>query len=58
MTYNFDPERWHDDQIRLVAYRRQAGEIDEETAKRLIEEIERRHEAMLNRLDRTFQLPK
>lgn len=51
MTYNFDPERWHDDQLRLVAFRREAGEIDEETAKRLVEDINRRYEAMLDRLD-------
>ncbi len=58
MTYNFDPERWHDDQLRLVAFRREAGEIDEETAKRLVEDIDRRYEVMLDRLDRTYQMPK
>lgn len=58
MTYNFDPERWHEDQVRLVEHRLKTGALDEEAARRELEEIERRYEAMLDRLDATYRLGK
>ena len=56
MTYNFDPDRWYDDQRRLLERRREEGTLDEAGFEAASTELERRHEAMLARLDGTYQL--
>jgi len=54
VTYNFDPERWlENERLRLEQLRR-TGELSEEAAARAAEELERRYEAMVARLDGTF----
>ncbi len=58
MTYNFDPDRWYEDQRRLLVARRDAGEIDAATFEALAEDLDRRYDDMVKRLDSTFQLPK
>jgi hypothetical protein len=57
MTYNFDPDRWYDDRRALLESRLERGEIDAEQFGRLLEELDRRHERMLERLDGTYRLP-
>ncbi len=54
MTYNFDPERWLENERLRLEQRRQAGELSEEAAAEAAEDLERRYEAMVARLDRTF----
>ncbi len=56
MTYNFDPDRWYDDQRRLLERRREEGTLDEAGFEAASTELERRYEAMLARLDGTYQL--
>lgn len=56
MTYNFDPERWYEDQLRLLDLRRQRGDIDEAGYEEALREVERRYEKMLARLDGSFEL--
>jgi hypothetical protein len=58
MTYNFDAERWLENQRALVAARRARGELDEEALARAIEELDRRYDEMVARLDGSFQLPR
>jgi hypothetical protein len=57
MTYNFDPERWYENQRRLLEARRAAGEIDQDALDAQLEDLERRYEEMCARLDGSFQLP-
>jgi hypothetical protein len=54
VTYNFDPERWLENERLRLEHRRRTGELSEEAAARAAEELERRYEAMLARLDGTF----
>lgn len=54
MTYNFDPDRWYEDERARLEMRRRAGEIGEDEVARAVEELDRRYEAMLKRLDGTF----
>lgn len=54
MTYNFDPDRWYEDERARIDMRRRSGEVTEEEAARAVEELDRRYEAMLARLDGTF----
>ena len=54
MTYNFDPDKWLDNERLRVEMKQQAGQVTAEEATAALEEIERRYESMLARLDGTF----
>lgn len=54
MTYNFDPDRWHDDEQARLTIRRQRGELSDEELAAALENLERRYEQMVARLDGTF----
>ncbi len=54
MTYNFDPDRWYEDERLRLDARRRAGEIMDEEAAKALEALDRRYESMLSRLDGTF----
>jgi len=57
VTYNFDPERWYENQRALLMARRERGELDESAFAEALDELDRRFEEMLSRLDGSFQLP-
>lgn len=57
MTYNFDPERWRDMHAAALAARRERGELDDEELARELEELERRYDELVSRLDGTYRLP-
>ena len=57
MTYNFDPDRWYDDERSLIEVRFKEGEIDSQQYQDALRELDRRYDEMLNRLDGTFQIP-
>jgi hypothetical protein len=54
VTYNFDPDKWLENERLRLEQRRRAGELSEEEAARAADELERRYDAMLSRLDGTF----
>ncbi len=58
MTYNFDAERWYENQRALLEGKRRRGELDERGLQAALEELERRYEEMTARLDRSFELPR
>ena len=58
MTYNFDPDRWYEDERGILDARYKAEEISEQEYKDAILEIDRRYDEMLDRLDGTYQVPK
>ena len=58
MTYNFDAERWYENQNALLEARRRRGEFDDTAFTEALEEIDRRYEEMIARLDRSFELPR
>jgi hypothetical protein len=57
VTYNFDPDRWYENQMALLVARRARGEFEERAFAEALDELERRYEEMLSRLDGSFQLP-
>ena len=57
MTYNFDPERWYELRLARLEQRREIGEIGEEAYRRELDDLERRYDEMLRRLDGTFEIP-
>jgi hypothetical protein len=58
MTYNFSPDRWYEDERRILDARYKAGEIGEQEYKQALSELDRRYDEMLDRLDGTYQVPK
>ena len=58
MTYNFDPDRWFENQRRLLDARRDRGEIDAAGYDAEIERLEARYDEMSRRLDASFDLPR
>ena len=58
MTYNFDPERWYENHLALLEQRRRLGELDDRAFEEALAELDREHEAMLARLDGTYEIPK
>ena len=56
MTYNFDPDRWYDIEIRHLEMLHQSGKITESEFKQSLEELDKRYQDMWNRLDGTYRL--
>jgi hypothetical protein len=57
MTYNFDPDRWYDDERGLLEARLKAGEMDIQEYEDALCELDRRYDEMLKGLDGTYQIP-
>ena len=58
MTYNFDPELWYDNHLALLEGRHASGQLDDEAYRDELEKLDREYDAMVARLDGTYQLPK
>ena len=58
MTYNFDPDRWFENQRRVLDVRRDRGEIDAAAYEKALERLEARYDEMSRRLDIAFDLPR
>ena len=57
MTYNFDPERWYENEYSALEVLNKKGDITAmEFAKRRADLLQR-YEEMVSRLDGTYQLP-
>ena len=57
MTYNFDPQRWYDNELALLEHHLKSGKLDRQQYDAAVEDLSRRFEQMLDRLDGTYQLP-
>lgn len=57
MTYNFDAERWYENQRALLSARHERGELDDAAYEQACDALERRYEEMVDRLDGSFHLP-
>ncbi len=57
MTYNFDPDRWYENQRALLERRRAVGATDERQFEQELERLGERYDEMLGRLDGPFELP-
>jgi len=56
MTYNFDPERWYENERAVLESRYKAGAMNEEEFRRALDDLSLRYEEMLDRLDGTYQI--
>ena len=58
MTYNFDAEKWYENQHALLERRRADGELEGPAFEEALAELDRRYDEMVSRLDGSFKLPK
>lgn len=57
MTYNFDPDRWYDNEFAYISARRSSGELSQAEYDAAIAELDRKYDEMMERLDGSYQLP-
>lgn len=58
MTYNFDPDKWYDMERDLLDKRLREGRIETPEFEMRLDDLDRRYDEMLNRLDGSYQIPK
>jgi hypothetical protein len=57
MTYNFDPDRWLEIHRASLENRKARGEVDEASFVAELEDLNRRYDEMVARLDGTYAIP-
>ena len=58
MTYNFDPDRWLDNELAAVEFAFKSGRMKESDAERHKDRIMDRYDEMVTRLDGTYRIVK
>ena len=56
MTYNFDPDRWYDNNLAVLEERRRRAELDEAAFKTAVAELDAQYDEMVDRLDHSYML--
>jgi hypothetical protein len=56
MTDNFDPDRWYDNERLRLEMRRREEKLSAEDLASAIEDLDRRYDGMVTRLDGTFAI--
>lgn len=56
MTYNFDPDKWYDDELFMIQAKLKKGEITQDDYDLAVLELDQKHEEMWKRLDGTYQI--
>jgi hypothetical protein len=56
MTYNFDPDKWYDDELYMLKSKFKNSEITESEHEQAVESLDKKYEEMWKRLDGTYQL--
>jgi len=56
MTYNFDPDRWYENELLVVRSKYKTGQITKQEYNKAVKELDRKLEDMWKRLDGSYQL--
>ncbi|MCG8531781.1 MAG: hypothetical protein MI749_14110 [Desulfovibrionales bacterium] len=56
MTYNFDPDKWYDDEFFILESKQKSGKLTREEFSRAVADLDHRLDAMWKRLDGTYQV--
>lgn len=56
MTYNFDPDKWYDDELYMLKSKFKNSEITESEYEQAVESLDKKYEEMWKRLDGYYQL--
>ena len=57
MTYNFDPDKWYENELTTIRAKHQRGEISGEELEAEIQNLDRKYDEMWKRLDGSYQIP-
>lgn len=57
MTYNFDPERWYDNEYSALEALHKEGDLTDTAFEKACSDLLDRYEEMVSRLDGTYRLP-
>jgi len=57
VTYNFDPDLWYANEHQHLKRQLASGALDQEGFATAVEDLDRRYEEMVDRLDGTYSLP-
>ena len=57
MTYNFDPERWYDNERAFLDHRYQSGALSADEHRAALKALEEKLFAMWMRLDGSYRMP-
>ncbi len=57
MTYNFDPERWYENELSVLKEDLESGRLNRAEYENRIKKIDYRYDEMVKRLDGTYRLP-
>lgn len=58
MTYNFDPERWYDNELAYATAKLKSGEISQSEYEAAKADLDQKYDEMIARLDGTYQIIK
>ena len=50
MTYNFDPDRWYENELAVLKALYKAGELSAQEYEEVVNDLDRRYDEMLDRL--------
>jgi len=56
MTYNFDPDKWYDNELFMTQAKLKKGEITQEEYELAVLELDQKIEEMWKRLDGSYQV--
>jgi hypothetical protein len=56
MTYNFDPDRWYENELASIRSRYTAGDITRSELEKAIEDLDNRYADMWKRLDGSYRV--
>lgn len=57
MTYNFDPDKWYENEKSLLEKRLRDRKISKEAYEKALETLDQKLEEMWKRLDGSFRIP-
>ena len=58
MTYNFDPDRWYENELFVINSKYKADQMTKQQHDKAVEELDRKLKGMWERLDGSYQMPK
>ena len=56
MTYNFDPDKWYENERDYLNNRLKSGQMTKEEFKKAIGDLDQQHEEIWKRLDGSYQM--
>ncbi len=56
MTYNFDPDKWYDNELFMIQAKLNKGELTQEEYDLSVLELDQKMEEMWKRLDGSYQI--